>query len=185
MGVNVNSQVTAEARFADIYRREYPGVLSFVTRRAQPSRAEDIVHETFTTAWQRFGDMPKADDEVRPWLFAVARNHLLREQRSQARRGALWVRLAQHSDLHDADHSDGINQQVDLNAAWNLLSAQHQEVLSLAGWEGMTSEEAGQVLGISATAYRLRLRKARAALKAAMNLNWVQQPSPAPAECTA
>ena len=90
------------------------------------------------------------------------------------------MRLAQHSDLHDDDHSDGVNQQIDLGAAWNVLSAQHQEVLALAGWEGLTSEEAGQVLGISATAYRLRLRKARAALKAALNLNWVQHPAPTP-----
>jgi len=175
-----NNLLASEERFAEIYRREYPAVLGFVTRRAQPDRAEDIVHETFTTAWQRFGDLPKADDDVKPWLFGVARNHLLRDQRSHARRGALWVRLAQHSDMHDDDHSDSVNSGVDLTAAWNLLSAQHQEVLALAGWEGLTSEEAGQVLGISATAYRLRLRKARAALKAALNLNWVQQPQPFP-----
>jgi len=168
----------AAERFAEIYRREYPAVLGFVTRRAQPSRAEDIVHETFTTAWQRFGDLPKADDEVKPWLFAVARNHLLHDQRSHTRRGALWVRLALNTDTHDDDHADSVNMSVDLAAAWNMLSAGHQEVLALAGWEGLTSTEAGQVLGISATAYRLRLRKARAALKAALNLKWIQQPTP-------
>ena len=160
---------TAETRFADIYRREYPAVLGFVTRRTERDRAEDIVHETFTTAWQRFADLPQNDDEVKPWLFGVARNHLLRDQRSSARRGAFWVRVAQHTDLHDDGHADAVNNQVDLTAAWNSLSPQHQEVIALAGWEGLTSEEAGQVLGISAVAYRLRLRKARAALKLALN----------------
>ena len=38
-------------------------------------------------------------------------------------------------------------------------------MLSLLLWEDLTSADAGRVLGISAVAYRLRLYRARAALR--------------------
>ncbi|WP_367379595.1 sigma factor-like helix-turn-helix DNA-binding protein [Arsenicicoccus sp. oral taxon 190] len=40
-----------------------------------------------------------------------------------------------------------------------------QEVIALTALDGLTSEHAGRVLDISATAYRHRLSRARAALR--------------------
>ena len=53
----------------------------------------------------------------------------------------------------------------DLAAAWTRLSAAEQEVLSLAVWEDLDSARAGIVLGCSASAYRLRLSRARRSLR--------------------
>ena len=46
-------------------------------------------------------------------------------------------------------------------SALAALPAKDQEVLLLAAWDELTSRDAGRVLGCSATAYRLRLLRAR------------------------
>ncbi|WP_446754323.1 sigma factor-like helix-turn-helix DNA-binding protein [Glutamicibacter sp. BSL13] len=50
-------------------------------------------------------------------------------------------------------------------AAWHRLRPLDQEVLALAIWEELHSSKAGQVLGISSAAYRLRLHRARKSLR--------------------
>lgn len=55
---------------------------------------------------------------------------------------------------------------TDLAAAWRMLRASHQEALSLHLWEGLSSNDAATVLGISPIAYRIPLSRARAALSA-------------------
>jgi RNA polymerase sigma-70 factor (ECF subfamily) len=54
---------------------------------------------------------------------------------------------------------------LDLSRAWHQLRPEDQEVLSLAIWENLSSPQAGRVLGITAAAYRIRLYRARLALR--------------------
>ena len=54
---------------------------------------------------------------------------------------------------------------VDLAAAWPRLSPVHQEAIALAVLDGLTGPEAALVLGISPTAFRLRLSRARRSLR--------------------
>ena len=60
---------------------------------------------------------------------------------------------------------------LDLARAWNALPDDAQEALALAHFDGLSSEQAGQVLGISAVAYRARLSRARRALDALLSTN--------------
>ncbi|WP_024287771.1 RNA polymerase sigma factor [Cellulomonas sp. KRMCY2] len=156
---------TREQRFADLYDRAYTDVLRFVQRRAGPERAEDIVHEAFLITWRRFDDVPERADDARAWLFGTARNCLLNDQRGQVRRGALEVRLAATTSSSTDAEDDLISRRVDLAAAWRRLRPEDQEVLSLAIWEDLPSPQAGRVLGISSTAYRIRLHRARLSLR--------------------
>ncbi|MGD8150209.1 sigma factor-like helix-turn-helix DNA-binding protein [Ornithinimicrobium sp. Y1694] len=52
-----------------------------------------------------------------------------------------------------------------MRRAWSRLSPRHQEAIALTAWDDLTSDQAGHVLGISATAYRARLARARSALR--------------------
>ena len=52
-----------------------------------------------------------------------------------------------------------------LVAAWPLLSATDREAIALSVLDGLTAPEAATVLGISSTAFRLRLSRARRALR--------------------
>ena len=77
------------------------------------------------------------------------------------------MRIAEVTTLHDPGADpDLVATRLDLAAAWRRLTAVHQEALALTAWDGLTSPQAAAVLGISPTAYRLRLSRARRALRA-------------------
>ncbi len=72
-------------------------------------------------------------DDVRAWLFGIARNCLLNARRSQRRGNALAVRVAQTTTASEAAaglDADFIEQRFDLAAAWRRLSETDQEALS-------------------------------------------------------
>jgi len=162
-------------RFARLYDSHYADVLRFVQRRAGPGPAEDVVHEAFLVAWRRFDDLPARDADARAWLFATARNCMLNARRGERRQDALTVRIADHVAHSTGAPDDHVVPRLDLVRAWARLDGAQQEVLALALWDDLTSPQAGRVLGISASAYRIRLHRARAALRRHLDTD----PSPA------
>lgn len=159
----------AETRFRAFYAEVYPDVLRFVRRRADTSDAEDVTAETFLTAWRRFDDLPAEHDAARAWLFGIARHCLLNHQRARGRREALRIRLADATRPPPGpvpgDDPQFVADRVDLANAWRRLSFAEQETLALTVLDGLTSAQAGAVLGIAPVAYRLRLSRARATLR--------------------
>lgn len=108
--------------------------------------------------------MPQDAGQARGWLFTIARNCLLNNGRSDARRGAFQRRYARAA-IPVAPPADENVGQLDFAAAWNRLSPANQEVLTLTAVDELTSQQAGEVLGIAATVYPHRLAKARKALR--------------------
>lgn len=157
----------AEAWFRSCYEQVYDDLLRFVQRRAHPSHAEDVVADVFLVAWRRLPDLPRDLDSARAWLFGIAYKTLANSRRGQDRREALTLRIAETGTHHDpAADPDLVAARLDLASAWRQLPAVHQEALALTAWDGLTSPQAAAVLGISPTAYRLRLSRARRALRA-------------------
>ncbi|MDQ1622747.1 MAG: hypothetical protein QOH19_1165 [Actinomycetota bacterium] len=87
---------------------------------------------------------------------------------SQSRQGALEVRIAEVTKESTESEDDLVAFHVDLASAWQQLSPDDQEVLSLAMREALPSPQAGRVLGITAAAYRIRLYRARRSLRRAL-----------------
>src|SRR3954465_7513757 len=82
--------------FEDAYRDSGTAVLGYALRRsASREDALDVVAETFAIAWRRRADLPGEADEVRPWLFGIARLGLANSLRSAHRAGRLGRRLAE------------------------------------------------------------------------------------------
>ena len=158
------------ARFRALYADAYADVLRFAQRRVHPSHAEDVASDAFLVAWRRLDEAPKRHDDLRAWLFGIARNCLLNARRGQGRQDALAVRVAEASQPPGAADADFLALRVDLAAAWRQLSDAEQEVLSLTVFEDLTSPQAARVLGISAASFRLRLMRARRALRHALEL---------------
>lgn len=169
----------AEARFTELYEATYADLIRFVQRRAHPTQAEDIVAEAFLVAWRRLGEVPARLVDARAWLFGIARHTIMNTHRGAKRRQALAVRLAEATPASSDGDADLVARQVDLAAAWDRLSAVHQETLTLAVLDGLAAPQAAAVLGISAVAFRLRLSRARRALRA--HLAHAPQPAPTPA----
>jgi RNA polymerase sigma-70 factor (ECF subfamily) len=154
-----------EHTFSALYEAVYPDLVRFVQRRGRPDQAEDIVAEAFLVVWRRIDELPGTHEDARAWAYGIARNILLNTQRGELRRQALGVRLADEALMSRDDDADPIVNGVDLGRAWCLLSDVHQEALGLAVFEDLNAPQAAAVLGISPVAFRLRLSRARRALR--------------------
>jgi RNA polymerase sigma-70 factor (ECF subfamily) len=165
------SRPDREAAFRAVYEATYADLVRFVQRRVHPTHAEDIVADVFLVAWRRFDDLPADARDARAWLFGIAQRTLLNGQRGDRRRQALTIRIAdatvvaQSGETGGESDSELVARRLDLAAAWCRLTPVHQEALSLAIWDELTGPQAAVVLGISPVAFRLRLSRARRALR--------------------
>lgn len=159
-----------ERRFRRVFADHYRAVLAYALRRCdRQADADDVVAQTFATAWRRFADAPGTPERMRPWLFAIAARVLANERRSRRRWLGLVARVrAQPSPpVSGADEAVGARErQRELVAALLRLPERDQEILRLAGWERLEPREIGQVLGCSANAASIRLHRARKRLAA-------------------
>jgi len=105
-----------EHTFESLYEAVYPDLVRFVQRCAHPDHAEDVVAEAFLVVWRRLDELPRLHDDARAWVFGIARNILLNEQRGEQRRRALAVRLADTTALPYAEpDADLVASRVDLS----------------------------------------------------------------------
>jgi RNA polymerase sigma-70 factor, ECF subfamily len=148
-----------EARFRRVCEAHTAAVLAYALRRTSREDAADVVAETFLVAWRRLDDVDERT--ALPWLYAVARRVLLSQQRSTRRQEAIAERVA--AELPEPSEIPLGSPRV--LAALAALSEAEREVLMLAAWEELSSAKAARVLGCSATAYRIRLHRARKRLR--------------------
>lgn len=147
-----------EARFTALFESTHRALLAYAVRRVtEPADAADVVAESFLVAWRRIDDVPNGA-EARPWMFGVARRVLANARRGDRRRLALADRLRAHlTEVVDPPTGPG----SDVERALALLSDDDRELLRLVAWEELAREEIAVVLGISRTAVRVRLHRAR------------------------
>ena len=155
-------------RFEAAYRELYVPICGYTLRRVlQPEDASEAIAETFATLWRRFDRCPQGD-ELRPWLFGVARRVIANQRRGQHRRTALSERLGANLD-HEAFDTVGASEDPGPVArAFASLNESDRELLSLVAWEGLTREELAVALGTSRAVVRLRLHRARKRLRDAL-----------------
>ncbi|MEU4190754.1 RNA polymerase sigma factor [Kribbella sp. NPDC026611] len=158
-----------EARFVGLYEATYVDLVRFARRRVVEGAAEDVVEEAFLAAWRRLEEVPREVGEARAWLFGVVWRTILNAERGVRRQRAVAVRLAGSVAECSPDSADFVARRVDLGRAWEQLSAVHQEALALVVVEDLSARQAASVLGITAVAFRLRLSRARHALRAQLD----------------
>lgn len=127
----------------------------FRRRTGNPSTAEDLCAEVFRIAWEK---SRQEDDLSVMVLFGVARNVLRNHMRSAARSANLL------SSLYLERVEQGLDADVSVREALDLLKPDEREVLLLTYWDGFSSYEVSNLLNTSATAVRMRLHRARKAL---------------------
>jgi RNA polymerase sigma-70 factor (ECF subfamily) len=149
-----------EDRFRRLCDAHTAAVLAYALRRTSREDAADVVAETFLVAWRRLDDVD--EQSALPWLYAVARRVLLNQRRAATRQQAIAERVAA---ADPSETWEGPSDSRRLREALAGLSEKEREVLMLAAWEELSSSEAARVLGCSATAYRIRLHRARARLR--------------------
>jgi RNA polymerase sigma-70 factor (ECF subfamily) len=166
--------VSPDERFENAYRSSGTAVLGYALRRsASREDAFDVVAETFAVAWRRRTDMPADPEEVRPWLFGIARRCLANAVRRSTRAGRLGQRLADSFTAAAVpDPSMLSEQRADsrlVHQALALLADDDRELVTLIAWEGLTPAQAADALGLLPGTARVRLHRARARLRAALS----------------
>jgi RNA polymerase sigma-70 factor (ECF subfamily) len=168
MGDSGGGPDPAAAAFAHAYRLLAPQVRGYARRQVPDDQAEDVVAETFLVLWRRWADVAGSPDQLRAWVFGVARNKILRahEQRGRLQRSVASVAAAEPTRPTEADPADRLAGDDRARQLLALLPPAEGEAMALTVWSGLTPGEAAEVLGCSLTALTSRLSRARARLAA-------------------
>ncbi len=152
--------LATEAEFRRLFDEYLAEVRSYCLRRLSVADANDAVSEVFFVAWRRRDDVPT---EIRPWLFAIARNVVRNSARSLVRAG----RLLDRARVEPVRPDPGPEVQVVRNdedeallGAVQSLPDKYAEVLRLWAWEWLTTPQIAEVVGCSASAAEKRLTRA-------------------------
>lgn len=142
-----------------IVRLYYDDVWRFCARRLGPDQAPDAAQETFVTAQKRLQDF-EGRSELKTWLFGIALNHC----RNLARKKRPEVPVDWLADSPGEPTASGLDDQVAdrqaLACALGKLSAEHREVVLLHEVDGLTYQEAADLLGIPVGTVKSRLHHA-------------------------
>jgi RNA polymerase sigma-70 factor (ECF subfamily) len=149
--------------FSRCFKREMPRLLRYAERHVGHELAQDVVAETFQIAWRKWDKLP---DEKFPWLVGTARKVIGNHVRATARRRRLTTRLALLAEM-TADSTVEAAARIEALHRLAALSESEREALLLVAWDGLTSNDAAGVLGISPAALRKRLSRARHSVLAA------------------
>jgi RNA polymerase sigma-70 factor (ECF subfamily) len=163
MAAEIDDRSAIEARFATVF--SHLGLITAYARRRAARDAEEIAAEVMAIAWRRLADVPR--DDPRPWLIATARNLLLADRRRHAPAvgdlDGVEPAAPDPAEPVAPDQLGVSSLELDpqLEAALASLSAQDREALLLIAWEDLTPAAAAASLGISPSAFRVRLHRAR------------------------
>ncbi|GAB3008698.1 RNA polymerase sigma factor [Saccharothrix stipae] len=160
--------------FAAIFDRHAPHIQRYLARRLGPQVADDLVAETFLTAFDKRRRYDPARPDARPWLYGIATNLVGQHRRQEARRYRHGP--AEHADHAEQDHADRVAAEVTAHAMRSLLagaldglSAEDRDVLLLVAWEQLSYEEVATALAIPVGTVRSRLHRARRKVRQALS----------------
>ena len=149
-----------QASFEDFFGEEHArlfGALCLVT--GDRFEAEEIMQDAFLRMWERW-DRVRWLDDPSAYLFRTAMNVF----RNRYRRTALGLRRTLSLAPNDDAFSTVEDRDVVVRALRDLAPTQRAAVV-LTGYVGLTSEEAGEMLGMRAGAVRTLATRARAAIR--------------------
>jgi RNA polymerase sigma-70 factor (ECF subfamily) len=152
----------------DRLEQEIPALRRFARALVgHPERADDLVQDTLERALTRL-DSYTPGTNMRAWLFTILRNaHIneLRRARTTATPDETLEALIPPVQAGQ-EHSLSLR---DLQRALRRLTPEMREVLLLIGLEGMSYEEAAEVLGAKVGTVKSRLCRGREALRRLMD----------------
>jgi len=123
------------------------------------SDAEDAAQDTFFTAWRALGRF-RADARFSTWLYRLATNRCLKQL---SRRPVPSVELTERPGSHGQPEAEyEARQRLEATAAAVArLSPERRVPLILREVEGLSYNEIAEVLGVSMTAVKSRINRAR------------------------
>ena len=160
--------IARDARaFGDLFDRHSTAVYRFAYSLTHDrTEAQEVVQETFITAWKKLADIRLAGDSMLPWLIVTARNHARNRYRSQGRRHdvlpldeAIAHGGIDHADERHREELDWVFEAV------RELSPTDQQIVELCLFGGRSYKEASMQLGLSVANVTKRVERSRKRLR--------------------
>lgn len=151
-----------------LHQRHAPWVVVHLSRRcADPGLVDEAVQDAFCAIWRR-PESYRAAGSVPAWIWGIAIRRLI----DQLRRHKLAVLpLTEGIDVSTASAENQVLASVehgDLARALNLLSPELRAVVRATVVDGLTTREAGRLLGIPAGTVKTRMMRAKPRLREAL-----------------
>jgi RNA polymerase sigma factor (sigma-70 family) len=170
----IQASLREPSTFGEIFERYVRDITRFLLRRADPEVVEDLVAETFITAFRVRHSYDPEYSNARPWLYGIATNVLRHHFRGQERRRRLlhkWRSRIGEQDPSDAgfaeldDRIDADRRQSQLEAALATLDPAARDALLLFSYAGLTYEEIALALDTPVGTVRSRISRSRQKLR--------------------
>jgi RNA polymerase sigma-70 factor (ECF subfamily) len=132
------------------------------------TEAQELVQETFVTAWRRLADIRLVGDSVLPWLIVACRYHSQNLRRAKGRVDVLpldeHIRNHATERVHD-DHLSQIEEIEWVFAAIRKLGDVDRRIVELCLYEGRSYKDAAAELGLTVSGVTKRVERARTRLR--------------------
>lgn len=140
--------------------------------------AREVLQETMIAAFRNLPGF-RGDASLSTWLYQIARSFCIKARRGVRPTATIDAQLPDHAPTPDVQaHAREIGRA--LVRAIKSLPAEQREVLVLRDVEGLSAEEAAEVVGIEVGALKSRLHRARVALRHELAGVVAAEPEPCP-----
>lgn len=164
--------------FAELFHRYADDIHRYAARRLGTEAADDLMAETFVTAFRRRRQYNLSRPHARPWLYGIVTRLIASQRRAEARALRALSRVASAGPA-DGGGGEPLAERVTarisaestrgaLSAALATLPARHRDVLLVIAWGDLEYTEAAEVLGIPVGTVRSRLHRARKKVREAL-----------------
>jgi RNA polymerase sigma-70 factor (ECF subfamily) len=141
-----------EEAIGELWQAHGPSLLRFALKLTlgDRQRAEDIVQETLLRAWRHPEVVGSGRTPIRAWLFTVTRHIAIDMWRARSRSEAAEEIIDdRHAELPDpVELIERTVDALDVQAALDLLSPGHRQVITEMYFRGHSAAETAEILGI-------------------------------------
>jgi len=150
-----------------LYERHAPWLVLRLSRRcSDPGLVEEVVQDTFVAVW-RGAKRFRGEGDVAAWIWGIGIRRLIDRLR---RRPTVLLTLGEPSPTVVSAEEEvllGV-EHGDLGGALNRLSPELRAVMQATALDGLSTREAGRLLGIPQGTVKTRLMRARQELREAL-----------------
>jgi len=154
--------------FREIFERHAAAVHAYARRRIGMTAGEEILAQTFLTAFEKRTRFDPSYGSARPWLLGIATNlirHHLREEREHLTALRKSAHDQPEAPVEDDARLDAERMKPTLLEALLALSDDDRETFLLLALGQLTYEEVASALGIPIGTVRSRIHRARRHLR--------------------
>lgn len=164
----------------ELYERHAPWLHARLMRRCHDSEVvSDVLQDTFVTLWKDARKF-RGEGEVAGWLWGIAFRRMVSRLRSRKELVLLpdWDAATAAVSPPRPSAEDELLLGVeygDLAGALRRLSPEFRSVVQAVVLDGLTTKEAGRLLGVRENTVKTRLHRAKAQLRGALTLTEAPQ----------